>query len=56
LIIQGIKSMGNGNVDNTAITKIRASLSNDERKKLLNEAKPTTVWVYQVIRQICGGN
>ena len=56
LIIQGIKSMGNGNVDNAAITKIRASLSNDERKKLLNEAKPTTVWVYQVIRQICGGN
>jgi len=56
LIIQGIKALGKGKVDDTAIEKIRASLTEKERTKLLEEARPTTVWVYQVIRKICGGN
>ena len=56
MIIQGIKALGKGNVNNAAVSKIRALLTIDEQKKTLLEAKPTTVWVYQVIRQICGGN
>jgi hypothetical protein len=55
LIIQGIKALGKGKADNTAIEKIRASLSKNERLTLLNEARPTTVWVYQIIKQICEG-
>jgi predicted transcriptional regulator of viral defense system len=53
LIIQGIKALGKGNVDSTAIEKIRNTLTEDEKLTLLNEAKPTTVWIYQVIRKIC---
>lgn len=56
LIIQGIKALGKGNVENAAIEKIRALLTKNEQQKLLSEAKPTTVWVYQVIRQICKGD
>jgi hypothetical protein len=56
LIIQGIKALGKGNVDNAAIDKIRLSLTKSEQQKLLSEAKPTTVWVYQMIRKICGGS
>ena len=56
LIIQGIKALGKGNVDNAVIEKIRALLTKSEQQKLLSEAKPTTVWVYQAIRQICKGN
>ena len=53
LVIQGIKALGKGKVNDAAIEIIRASLSDSERLKLLEEARPTTVWVYQVIRKIC---
>lgn len=56
LIIQGIKALGKANVDHAAIEKIRSSLTKTEQQTLLMDAKPTTVWVYQVIKQICGGN
>ena len=55
LVIQGIKALGKGNVDDAAVFKIRASLSRHEQQELLLDAKPTTVWVYKIIRQICGG-
>ena len=56
LIIQGIKALGKGQVNDAAVEIIRDSLSDSERLKLLEEARPTTVWVYQVIRKICEGN
>lgn len=56
LIIQGIKAIGRRNVDNTVIEKIRALLTKSEQQKVLSEAKSTTVWVYQIIRKICGGS
>jgi hypothetical protein len=56
LIIQGIKALGKGNVDDAVIQKLRASLDESEKLRLLKEAAPTTVWVHQVIRRICGAN
>ncbi len=56
LIIQGIKALGKDKVDDAAIEKLRASLTQDEKKMLLLEAKPATVWVYKIIRTICGGS
>ena len=56
LVIQGIKALGKSNVDDVMVTKIRAALTEEERQILLVESKLTTVWVYQVIRTICGGN
>jgi hypothetical protein len=56
LIIQGIKALGKGNVDKAAIDKIRSILTKSDQQKLLKEAAPTTAWVYQIIRTICGGN
>ena len=56
LVIQGIKALGKGNVDDAAVSRIRASLSKNEQQELLRDAKPTTVWVYKIIKQICGGN
>jgi len=56
LIIQGIKAIGKDNVDDMMINKIRKSLNENELKILKQEAKSTTVWVYQVIEKICGRN
>ena len=53
LIIQGIKALGKGGADDAAIEKIRSTLTKNEKQRLLMEAKPTTVWVYQIIRKIC---
>jgi len=54
LIIQGIKALGKGKVNDAAIEKIRSSLTESEIQALIKEAKPTTVWVYGVIRRMCG--
>jgi hypothetical protein len=56
LVIQGIKVLGKSNIDESTIDKFRSVLTEEEQQILLLEAKPTTVWVYQVIRTICGGN
>ena len=54
LIIQGIKALGVRNIDDASIEKFRAILTKNEQKALLKEAKPTTTWIYRVIKQICG--
>ena len=56
LVIQGIKALGKGNVDNTMIAKIRDSLTDKEREILLIESKPTTIWIYQIIQKVCEVN
>ena len=56
LIIQGIKALGKGNIDELTIDKIRKYLNENELKVLAQEARPTTVWVYQTIKRICRGN
>ena len=56
LIIQGIKALGKDNVDDDAIDKLRASLTENEQQILLRESKPTTVWIYQIIQRVCRGN
>ena len=56
LIIQGIKALGKGNIADAEIEKIRVSLTKMEQQTLLKEAKPTMVWVYDIIRRICEGN
>ena len=53
LIIQGIKALGKSNIDDYSIQKIRAALSESDQKDLLSEAKPTMVWVYKAIKQVC---
>ena len=56
LVIQSIKAMGRGRVDSAAIRRIRTSLTEEARQRLIEEAKPTTVWIYRVIRRICEEN
>lgn len=55
LIIQGIKAMGKNCIDDSMVAKLRASLTENEKQALRQEAKSTTVWVYNIIQKICGG-
>jgi hypothetical protein len=54
LIIQGIKALGKKNIDYNVIKRIYSLMSERERQSMLEEAKPTTAWVYKIIRKICG--
>lgn len=53
LVIQAIKALGKENTDEETLQKIRRNLTAEERIALLEEAKRTTVWIYEAIKIIC---
>lgn len=53
LVIQAIKALGAENITRDAITKLAAKVSDEEKQILLTEAKPTTNWIYEIIKKIC---
>lgn len=52
LVIQSLKALGKENIDNNVIVKLAKALTDDEKKKMLNEAKSTTSWIYEYIKSI----
>lgn len=53
LVIQAIKSLGKENTDIKKIQKISKSLTEEEKRKVLTEAKHATAWIYETIKKIC---
>lgn len=53
LTVQALKALGRDNVDGNTITKLKKSLTSDEKKAMLNEAKAVTSWIYEDIKLIC---
>ncbi len=53
LVIQAIKALGEANISEDIIAKFASKLSNTEKTQLLTEAKPTTAWIYEIIKKIC---
>ena len=55
LVIQALKTLGRTNVTPEIIQTLSEKLSEDEKQACLKEATESTDWVYDTIRQICGG-
>jgi len=55
LIIQAIKALGKTKVNIGTIEKISKKLRDNEKSKMLIEAKYSTAWVYEIIKKICNG-
>ena len=55
LVIQALKTLGRENVTFKTIRVLRSRLSEDDKAAMLIEAAESTDWVYDTIRQICGG-
>ncbi len=55
LVIQALKTLGKENVTSGTIRVLRSRLSEDDKAAMLVEAAESTDWVYDTIRQICGG-
>lgn len=53
LVIQAIKALGNENISAEVVTKFANRLTDAEKAQLLAEAKPTTAWIYEIIKKIC---
>lgn len=55
LVIQALKTLGKANVTADIIETLSAKLSDEDKTAMLIEAAESTDWVYDTIRQICGG-
>ena len=55
LVVQALKTLGRENVTSKTIRLLRSRLSEDDKAAMLIEATESTDWVYDTIRQICGG-
>lgn len=56
LVIQGLRALGKDHVDKTVIQSLRKSLSEEEKKALMEEAQGTTAWIFDCIKTICKEN
>ncbi len=55
LVIQAIKALGKEAITTEIISKIKASTTNEEKSLMFTEAKYATSWIYDIIKEICGG-
>ncbi len=55
IVIQALKALGKNNITNTDLEKIKKHLSDEDKQNLLKEGIKTNIWIYEIIKQICGG-
>ena len=55
LIIQALKTLGKSNVTPEMMQTLSQKLTEEDKRICLKEAAESTDWVYDTIRQICGG-
>ena len=53
LIVQGLKSLGQGGITPEVITHVRAWLDPGLRPRVLKDTQTATGWIYDAIRRIC---
>ena len=52
LVIQAINEFGKESPDKRYLERIRRILSAEEKARLLTEARHTTAWIYEYIKQL----
>lgn len=55
LIIQALKALGKDNITDEIVQKIKKVTSEEEKAAMFTEAKYATAWIYDIIKEICGG-
>ena len=55
LVIQALKTLGRSNITLEVIQMLSEKLTDKDKQACLKEATESTDWVYDTIRQICGG-
>ena len=55
LVIQALKALGKENITDEIIGKITLTTTEEEKATMFAEAKYATSWIYDIIKEICGG-
>jgi hypothetical protein len=55
LVIQALKALGKDKITDEMVKKIKAATSKEEKTAMFSEAKYATAWIYDIIKDICGG-
>lgn len=55
LVIQALKALGKENITDEIINQIASVTTGKEKTAMFAEAKYATSWIYDVIKEICGG-
>jgi hypothetical protein len=55
LIVQALKSLGKEHISDEIIEKIKEQIEPKMYEKILKDTQSTTVWVYEIIKQVCKG-
>ena len=53
LIVQALKAIGKENINHTIIQTIQSKIDDKMYHKILKDTKTTTVWIYEIIKEIC---
>ena len=53
LLIQALKALGKGNIDDSQIRAIQRRLTKEDKALILKEAQKSAMWVYDVTKRIC---
>jgi len=53
LVTQALKALGRDRVDDEAVAKIRDRFPPGDRKRILDDTKYVTGWVYELVKRIC---
>ena len=56
LIVQALKSLGKEHITDEIIEIIKEQIEPKMYEKILKDTQSTTVWVYEIIKQICKGD
>ena len=56
LIVQALKSLGKEHITEEIIEKIKEQIEFKIYEKILTDTQSTTVWVYEIIKEICKGD
>lgn len=55
LLIQALRALGRGNIDPRTVSYLSGKLSAEEKRRILQESRYVTAWIYETLKDICGG-
>jgi len=53
LVVEALKTLGKERIDDSTIQNLRNRLPEAEKKKMIEEARGVSEWIYAVIRKVC---
>jgi len=56
LIVHALRALGKDRIDSKVIDKIQNQIDSKKYKKIMEDTKTVTSWVYEIIRRICEGS